>query len=55
MSLSPQWTGALAAARSPFHSFLTIVFGTAALLLIGLSATALIRPGRKESQPPAAP
>lgn len=55
MSLSPQWTGALAAARSPFHSFLTIVFGTAALLLIGLSATVLIRPGRKDRQPPAAP
>jgi solute:Na+ symporter, SSS family len=36
MSLSPKWGGALAAWRSPFHSFLTIVFGTAALLLAGL-------------------
>jgi len=36
MSLSPKWTGALAAFRSPFHSFLTIVFGTAALLVVGL-------------------
>jgi SSS family solute:Na+ symporter len=36
MSLSPRWEGALAAFRSPFHSYLTIVFGTAALLVVGL-------------------
>ncbi len=41
MSLSPQWTGALAAWRSPFHSFLTIVFGTAAILVVGLAVTLL--------------
>jgi solute:Na+ symporter, SSS family len=40
LSLSPKWTGALADFRSPFHGFLTIVFGTAALLLTGLLATA---------------
>ena len=42
MSLSPKWDGALAAYASPFHSFLTIVFGTAALLLAGLLATTLL-------------
>lgn len=47
MSLSPKWGGALAAWRSPFHSFLTIVFGTAALLLTGLLVTSLVKPGRK--------
>ena len=41
MSLSPRWTGAWAAWRSPCHSFLTIVFGTAAILLVGLTITAL--------------
>lgn len=35
MSLSPKWEGALAPYRSPFHSFLTIVFGTLAILLVG--------------------
>jgi hypothetical protein len=35
MSLSPDWKGPLAAYKSPFHSFLTIVFGTAAILLVG--------------------
>ncbi len=44
MSLSQGWTGALAAFRSPFHSFLTIVFGTVAILLVGLAMTALVRP-----------
>jgi SSS family solute:Na+ symporter len=44
MSLSSGWTGALAPFRSPFHSFLIIVFGTAAILLVGLVLTALARP-----------
>ena len=42
MSLSPKWGGAFASFASPFHSFLTIVFGTAALLLAGLLATSLL-------------
>lgn len=36
MTFSPQWTGPLAAWRSPFHSFLITVFGTLAILLVGL-------------------
>ncbi len=43
MSLSPRWTGALAAWRSPFHSFLIIVFGTAVILLVGFAVTLLGR------------
>ena len=43
MSLSPRWTGAFAAWSSPFHSFLTIVFGTAAILLAGLVGGAVGR------------
>jgi solute:Na+ symporter, SSS family len=42
MSFSPKWSGALATYASPFHSFLTIVFGTAALLLTGLLVTAFL-------------
>jgi SSS family solute:Na+ symporter len=41
MSLSSDWSGVLAFLRSPFHSFLTIVFGTAAILLVGLTLTAV--------------
>jgi ABC-type Fe3+ transport system permease subunit len=36
MTFSPDWNGALAAWRSPFHSFLITVFGTLAILLVGL-------------------
>jgi SSS family solute:Na+ symporter len=36
MTFSPRWSGALAAWRSPFHSFLITVFGTLAILLVGL-------------------
>ena len=50
MSLSPKWTGALVAWKSPFHGFLTIVFGTLAVVLVGLLATTFFRP-----RPPAAP
>lgn len=35
MSLSPKWTGQWAAFHSPFHNFLTVVFGTVAILLVG--------------------
>ena len=38
MSLSPRWTGSLARWASPFHGFLVIVFGTLAILLVGLLA-----------------
>ena len=50
MSLSPKWTGALVAWKSPFHGFLTIVFGTLAVVLVGLLATTFFR-----RRPPAAP
>ncbi len=43
MSLSPKWTGTLEPFRSPFHSFLTIVFGTASMLVVGLLVTALVK------------
>jgi SSS family solute:Na+ symporter len=39
MSLSPKWSGSLAAVSSPFNGLLTIVFGTAALLVTGLLVT----------------
>ncbi len=41
MTLSPGWTGLPPALRSPFHNFLVIVFGTAAVLLAGFAAAAL--------------
>jgi SSS family solute:Na+ symporter len=44
MSTSAKWTGALAAFKSPYHGFLTIVFGTAAILLVGMLVTAIIKP-----------
>lgn len=44
LSLSPNWTGAPAAWRSPFHSFLVVVFGTGALLLVGMTVTLITRP-----------
>jgi len=47
MSLSTRWDGALLAWRSPFHSFLTVVFGTASLLVTGLIATSLLKGPRK--------
>ncbi|MCB1103376.1 MAG: sodium:solute symporter [Opitutaceae bacterium] len=43
MSLSPRWEGELARWSSPFHGFLTIVFGTAAILLVGLLITGLFK------------
>jgi SSS family solute:Na+ symporter len=36
MTFSPAWTGDLARFRSPFHSFLIVVMGTLAILLVGL-------------------
>ena len=49
LSLSPRWSDALAAWRSPFHGFLTVVFGISALLLTGLLVTAVL--GRKRGSP----
>lgn len=43
MSLSPRWGGAWSQWSSPFHSFLTIVFGTTAILLVGLLVTQLLK------------
>jgi SSS family solute:Na+ symporter len=43
MTVSPKWTFWPEALRSPFHGFLTIVFGTAAILLIGFLVTAFTR------------
>ena len=42
MTLSPKWPLFPAAWRSPFHEFLIIVFGTVAVLTVGL----LLRPIR---------
>ncbi len=52
LSLSPRWGEAWAAWRSPFHGFLTVVLGTAALLLVGLLVTAWLN--RKSRGFPAA-
>ncbi len=41
MTFSPQ-LDALAAIRSPFHSYLIIVFGTATIMLVGLFASRLL-------------
>jgi SSS family solute:Na+ symporter len=44
MTLSPGWTAIPVQFRNPFHGFLTIVFGTTALLVTGLLATAFFQP-----------
>jgi SSS family solute:Na+ symporter len=54
MSLSSKWTGALAAWKTPFHGFLTIVFGTLAILVVGMVASAWNRPRKKDFSPDAA-
>ena len=45
MAFSPgdHWPASLAALRSPFHNFMTIVIGTLAILLAGLLISRLIR------------
>lgn len=45
MTFSPKATALPAALKSPFHNFLIVVFGTAAILLVGAALTALL--GRK--------
>jgi SSS family solute:Na+ symporter len=47
MSLSPKLSGALIVWKSPFHGFLTIVFGTITVVLVGLLFTSLIKPRSK--------
>lgn len=45
MTLSPKWTGLPDAWRSPFHGYLTIVFGTSTIVLLGLLLTTVIPRG----------
>jgi solute:Na+ symporter, SSS family len=49
MTLSPRWESVPGYLRSPFHSFLIIVFGTLAILLAGFLATALFQRRRTPS------
>jgi len=52
MTISPRWAAWPAAWRSPFHDFLIIVFGTAAVLVVGLAAGwALSAASRRIHQP----
>jgi len=44
MTFSSKWTGALEPFRSPFHSFLTVVIGTLAILLVGLLVSRRSKP-----------
>jgi solute:Na+ symporter, SSS family len=50
MTLSPKWSGLAPGLRSPFHNYLTIVFGTAAILLVGLLAASMMP---RRTPPPA--
>ncbi len=52
MTLSPKWTSDGSALRSSFHSFLIIVFGTAAIMLVGLFLTLLLKrqPGAMDKE-----
>jgi SSS family solute:Na+ symporter len=43
MTFSPQWTGALAAWQSPFHTFLIVVISTLAIFLVGLFVSQLAK------------
>ena len=52
MTLSPKWEGPLAPFRSPFHNFLTIVFGTLAILLIGFALAGRLDSRRRSAQGP---
>ena len=55
MSLSPKWGGLPAQFRSPFHSYLIIVFGTVAVLAVGLLVAALSKPAPGRGFEPIAP
>jgi solute:Na+ symporter, SSS family len=47
MTLSPKWEAVPPPLRSPFHGFLTIVFGTLAILLVGFLASLLLTRKKK--------
>ncbi|MDW8310678.1 MAG: sodium:solute symporter [Verrucomicrobiales bacterium] len=51
LSTKAGWPRVLAAWKSPFHSFLTIVFGTASILLVGLLMTRVRSLGRRSTAP----
>jgi solute:Na+ symporter, SSS family len=57
MSLSPIYftEGRLLAFRSPFHSNLTIAFGTAVIFMEGFLLNKMLRGTPMESQPPNPP
>ena len=50
MALSRTWTWLPDSLRNPFHDNLTIVFGTAAVVVVGFFASMLVQPSR--GQPP---
>ncbi|HRE82651.1 MAG TPA: sodium:solute symporter [Opitutaceae bacterium] len=50
MTFSPRYDSFPEALRSPFHGLLIIVLGTAAILLVGLAATAFLKPPRAEER-----
>jgi hypothetical protein len=47
MTLSPRIESLPTAFQSPFHGFLTIVFGTATILLTGLAVTVILSRHRR--------
>jgi len=52
MTVSPGWTGDWAAYKSPFHSFMISVMGTAVILVGGLFLTIFVQNKRKTGQTP---
>jgi solute:Na+ symporter, SSS family len=48
MTISPHWDSWPEVLRSPFHHFLTIVFGTGAVLLTGAAATLFFDRGSRD-------
>lgn len=50
LSLSPGWTGPWALFSSPFHGFLTIVFGTSTILIVGLLLTIVLSALRQRAR-----
>lgn len=51
LSTKAGWPKAFAAWKSPFHSFLTIVFGTASILVVGLALARLRAAWRRAAVP----
>ncbi len=52
MTLSPKIPGLPAGLVSPFNGFLIVVFGTSAILIVGLLVTAWLRPAAPAHSPP---